>query len=147
MKHIITIIALIFTVNSFSQSKRERIDALKVTYITEKLDLTEKEAQQFWPIYNAYDDVTDKIKYGELKKIRREVKENATTISNERANELLDKIAIALEKLHEEEVKLNNKLKKIIPPKKIILLKIAEEDFKKRMFEEWKKRREQKRNK
>lgn len=147
MKHIITIIAFIISVNSFSQSKRERIEALKVTYITEKLQLTEKEAQQFWPIYNAYDDVTDKIKYDELKKIRREVKENAETLSEDRANELLAKIAVAENRLHEEEVKLNNKLKKIISSKKIILLKIAEEDFKKRMFEEWKKRREQQKKK
>lgn len=142
MKHPIIIIALLITSLSFSQqSKRERIEALKVTYITDKLNLTEKEAQQFWPIYNAYDQVTDKIKYQELKKIRREVRENSATLSNDRANELLNQIIAAQNKLHEEEIKLNTKLKKILSPKKIILLKIAEEDFKKRLFEEWKKRR------
>jgi len=141
MKYTITIIALLITTFGFSQqSKRERIEALKVTYITEKLNLTEKEAQQFWPIYNAYDDITDKIKYNELKKIHREVRENSETLSEARASELLNQVMAAQNKLHEEKIKLNTKLKKIISPKKIILLKIAEEDFKKRLFEEWKKR-------
>ena len=43
------------------------IKALKVAHITEKLDLTEKEAQQFWPIYNAYDE-----KMGTLKQTQKD---------------------------------------------------------------------------
>src|ERR1700712_1124417 len=31
-----------------------RIDALKIAYITKKLDLNPEEAQRFWPIYNQY---------------------------------------------------------------------------------------------
>lgn len=32
----------------------ERIEALKTKYITEELDLSPAEAQQFWPVYNQY---------------------------------------------------------------------------------------------
>ena len=32
----------------------EKIEALKVAYITQQLNLTPEEAQRFWPIYNAY---------------------------------------------------------------------------------------------
>ena len=31
-----------------------RLAALKIAYITKKLDLSTEEAQQFWPIYNKY---------------------------------------------------------------------------------------------
>ena len=31
-----------------------RVEALKIAYLTKKLDLTQEEAQKFWPIYNEY---------------------------------------------------------------------------------------------
>ena len=31
-----------------------RLEALKIAYITKKLDLTTEEAQRFWPVYNRY---------------------------------------------------------------------------------------------
>ena len=35
--------------------KAERIHALKIAFITQKLDLTVEEAQRFWPVYNRYE--------------------------------------------------------------------------------------------
>lgn len=32
----------------------EKIEALKVAYITQSLSLTAEEAQKFWPVYNSY---------------------------------------------------------------------------------------------
>jgi len=138
-KIILPIIALLISLSAFSQSKKDRIKALKVSFITERLELTQEEAQKFWPVYNAYDDITGKIKYEDLRNIRREIKNNIATLTDKRASELLEEIANAESKLHEEEVKLNVKLKRIISPKKILLLKIAEEDFKKKLFDQWKK--------
>jgi hypothetical protein len=34
----------------------ERLQALKIAYLTRKLDLSPEEAQRFWPIYNKYTD-------------------------------------------------------------------------------------------
>lgn len=138
-KFIIPILVLFISINTFSQSKKDKIKALKVSFLTERLELTPEEAQKFWPVYNAYDDIVVKIKYEDIKNIRREIKSSFTTLTDERASELLDKIALAELQLHQEEVKLNSKLKKIISPKKIIQLKIAEEDFKRKLFDQWKK--------
>ncbi len=33
----------------------EKIKALKIAFITQKLNLTADEAQKFWPVYNQYD--------------------------------------------------------------------------------------------
>ena len=42
----------------------ERLQALKIAYITKKLNLTPEEAQRFWPVYNQYE--------AELKKVRQD---------------------------------------------------------------------------
>ena len=43
--------------------KGERIEALKIAYITQALKLTPEEAQNFWPVYNTY---TQEIKTARL---------------------------------------------------------------------------------
>jgi hypothetical protein len=40
----------------------QRMEALKVAYITKNLALTPDEAQKFWPIYNAYSDEIKKAR-------------------------------------------------------------------------------------
>jgi hypothetical protein len=35
-------------------NKAERIQALEIAFITEKLNLSSEEAQKFWPVFNAY---------------------------------------------------------------------------------------------
>jgi hypothetical protein len=61
MKHLLTILFLICTLSLFSQQNNlgqetdvSRIEALKIAYITKKLNLSPDEAQRFWPIYNNY---------------------------------------------------------------------------------------------
>ena len=52
MKKLITIgLLFLLTFNAFSQrkEKEERIKALKIAFITERLALTETQAQKFWP--------------------------------------------------------------------------------------------------
>jgi len=145
--NIIALFIFLFTLNAFSQpNDRERIKAQKISFITSKLDLTTKEAQAFWPIYNAYDETTLKIKHQDMRNIRREIKQNANTLSEDKAKELLSKLVVAENKLHEENVKLIENLKKIISAKKIILLKAAEEDFNRQLFDQYKRKRQQNRN-
>ena len=78
MKHILLIVTLFFS--SFSvlhaqddgKDKREKIQALKIAFITQKLELTTDEAQKFWPVYNEYFAEIEKVVKGnesdELKK-------------------------------------------------------------------------------
>lgn len=37
------------------EKRGEKIQALKIAFITQKLDLTADEAQKFWPVYNRYE--------------------------------------------------------------------------------------------
>ena len=63
MKRHILIIAIMFgsfTVANAQMDKREhpkaeKVQALKIAFITQKLELTTDEAQRFWPVYNRYE--------------------------------------------------------------------------------------------
>ncbi len=39
-----------------ADKKAEKIQALKIAFITEKLSLTSEEAQRFWPVYGQYEN-------------------------------------------------------------------------------------------
>ncbi len=145
--NIIALFICLCSLYTFSQNiDRERIKTLKISFITSKLDLTVKEAQAFWPVYNAYDEATLKIKHQDIRNIRREIKQNLNTLNDSRAEKLLEDLVIAENKLHDENLNLIKNLKKIISPKKIILLKVAEEDFNRQLFDQYKKKRLQNRN-
>ena len=143
MKKLLLLILMLFvSINISAQHKnRERIKALKVSVITEQLDLSEKEAQKFWPVYNAHEKETSEIRFKEVKEIRKEIKENIDTMTDEKANELLKRLNNAEIKMHQLRMDFANNLSDILSPKKIILLKIAEDDFKRKMIEELKKRK------
>ena len=143
MKKLIPIILLLFvSLNTMAQHKnREGIKALKVSVITEKLDLSEKEAQKFWPVYNAHEKATSEIKFKEVKNIRKEIRENIDTMTDAKANELLTRLNTAENRMHQLRMDFSNNLSGILSPKKIILLKIAEDDFKRKMIDELKKRK------
>ena len=141
MKKLLTILLLLLSLNVVAQKHRERVKALKVSFITEKLDLTEKEAQKFWPIYNEHDQQLVKIRYNDIRSIRREIKNTIDSMTDAQANDLLLKLDAAENKLHKLRLEFSKKLVGVISPKKIILLRIAEEDFKRRMLDELKRRK------
>ncbi|MGH2566044.1 MAG: hypothetical protein ACRDE8_00835 [Ginsengibacter sp.] len=55
------LLILFIMLGSLSQIKAqepsgEKIQSLKIAFITQKLQLTPEEAQKFWPVYNEYDN-------------------------------------------------------------------------------------------
>ncbi|MEO7961382.1 MAG: hypothetical protein ABIR19_07540 [Ginsengibacter sp.] len=46
----------------------EKIKALKIAFITQKLNLTTSEAEKFWPVYNQYDQEIHGIQKGDVLK-------------------------------------------------------------------------------
>ena len=120
---------------------KERIKALKIAFITERLDLTEQEAQKFWPVYNAFDDKQAKIKFKEMRELKAQGRQGFETMNDKEASKLLDKIIDADNRLHKNKVDFIKDLKPILSAKKIMLLKSVEDEFNRRMLDEFKKRR------
>ena len=133
---LIPMFALLISVSAFGQRGakiQERIKAQKVAFITERLDLSADEAQQFWPIYNTYEDKTESIRQNDLKDVRQAMKRG--NLSDNEAQDILSKFMAAEDKLHQAKKDLVSDLKKVLPPQKIIALKAAEEAFKQKLIQ------------
>ena len=116
MKQLILIATLFIGVHltSFAQDdgdQRERagkLEALKIAYLTKKMNLTPEEAQRFWPIYNRY---------------AAEVRQ-AYIVYRDRQNEIeLDEALLTIRK------KYNSEFLKALSPEKVNQFFRAEKDF------------------
>jgi len=142
MKKILFIILFFVSVSAIAQrGNRERIKALKISFITERLSLTEKEAQEFWPVYNAFEQNMNAIRFKEMRNIRKDIREDLDTMTEEDASALVQRFRKAEREMYDLKNTFSEKLSKIISAKKIIQLRIAEDDFKRKMLDEFKKRR------
>ncbi len=145
MKKIILCICLVFiSFGAFAQNgHRERIKAFKVAYITEQLNLSSKEAQKFWPIYNDYEETIKKLKSQERKMIKalKEANNTPDGLSDQRAGGFLKNYLEAEEQKSRARKKLISDLQQAVSNKKILRLIKAETDFNKRILDKIRERR------
>ncbi len=73
MKHFIFYILLLtgFAAQAQPGNREEKIEALYVAYMTRELNLTEDDAQKFWPVHTQYDNEVRSLK-GESNEIERQ---------------------------------------------------------------------------
>lgn len=130
--YIFILLWIAFNSESQTNAKRDKIDQLRVAFINSKVDLSNQETQQFWPLYNELNDKLDNLK--KTYRINFIKNFNAEIISDKEAEALLTVEFI----LKQKELDLNKeyyeKYKKILPIKKIALIKMAENDFKKELI-------------
>jgi Spy/CpxP family protein refolding chaperone len=111
-----------------NKPSKEKIKAMKIGYITEKLDLTSKEAQQFWPIYNEFD-----AKMEEIHKTLRSMRKRDGGI-DEMADTDVEKMITTHDELRQKELNIHKeyhaKFKAVLPIKKVAKLYKANHDFK-----------------
>ncbi len=136
---LIPILALTVSICAYAQKPdKNKIKALKIAHITQELDLTEKEAQAFWPVYNANEDEREKLRSVSYKNHLKDKK--SEEITEAEAKMLLDNII----KMEEARLKLQKdyyaKLQKMLSAKKIMKLMNAERSFRRKMIEQFKDR-------
>jgi predicted nucleic acid-binding protein len=127
-----------FSQNDRMDEHRDKIRALKIALITEKLDLSSSEAEKFWPIYNTFESDQEQLRENTHDK-RNDI--NFESLTESDAQKLLDEMEALGKKRYDLYNRFILDLKQVIPSKKIILLKKVEEEFKRKMLEEFKKRR------
>lgn len=145
MKRIIYILLILISISGFGQineRKLDRIKALRVAFISEKLDLTPDEAERFWPIFNAFDD-----RNMELQKQKRQLMQklkpiNASTLSEKESAQLMIQDEQIESDLQKNRQQLIRDLQGVIPNQKIIMLRQLEIEFKQKLIEQIKNRRE-----
>ena len=142
MKQVISLLCAfaIFAVGAFAQGPqgprrggddgwRERVRSEKVAFLTQEIDLTESEAQVFWPIYNeiqkAQRESFDAVQkaYMAMEKGVQEKK------SGKEMEKLVHAYIDAKDKSDGIETKYMNKLLKALPAEKVARYYVAEERF------------------
>ncbi len=152
MRKIILIVTLVMISSLHIHGQRkdnDRIKAFKTAFITNALDLSSKEAQAFWPIYNEYNKTIHKVKNQKTRQLMQQAraKGGIDNISNSEAKILLDEFINIDVKVLEAKKILNTKLTGVIPPKKILKLFRAEQDFNKELLKRFRQKRNEARNK
>ena len=122
----------------------EKIRAFKVAFLTEKLNLTEREAEKFWPIYNIYDKKMMQLHREERRGIKKSIMSNGglDSLSEKESKDIFDKIKLVSKQQYETKNEFYSKLTKILPYKKILQLEIAEHEFNRKLIGKLKGRKE-----
>lgn len=108
---------------------KEKMQSVKIAFLTNEIGLTPAEAQNFWPIYNSVSDQLDRamrstfVSYMELEKAIEEDK------SDKEISKCLERYLDALESQDEIRNDSVEKYKKILPDKKVAKIFVAEEKF------------------
>lgn len=135
-------IVLTFCFSTNAQKRKghkEKIKLLKISYLTEQLDLTSSEAEKFWPVYNEHSkNILDFMakKSDAIKKELRVVKE-IDSIDEKKALTLFNLTQYLERKKFEERENYIKKLKTILPIKKILKLQIAEKEFGRKLMRKY----------
>jgi hypothetical protein len=123
MKKYLLVIVILFGTFSLATAQngngRQKIQALKVAFITQKLHLTPSEAEKFWPVYNQYDK--------EIMQVR----------ANRRNGDVLD----SEQKLLDIRKKYKSSFEKILGPSRLNDLYNAETDFRNILIQRLKQKR------
>ncbi|MDR0419526.1 MAG: Spy/CpxP family protein refolding chaperone [Prevotellaceae bacterium] len=117
---------------------QEQIQAKKIGYLTNKIDLTPEEAQMFWPIYNSYWAKRDSL-FEKRRQIMRDVLRSKDRPDEERAELLAQKLVdnqMAEAKLFEE---YHKQFQKVLSPQKVLKYYAAEESFKTKLLDDLRK--------
>jgi len=110
------------------RSKEERIQALKVAFITEELDLTPEQSQGFWPLYNELQTKLHKLKKNRMKRL------DVDNLSDAELEMVLEKHL----KAEEEKVVLHRtyvqRFKKVLTIRQVVKLTQSEHRFRRELL-------------
>jgi hypothetical protein len=137
---------LLFAFAGYTQNKEapdfEKFKSQKIAFLTEKMNLSPKEAQDFWPVYNEF----EKLRI-ELQQHRRELEQKTrdenVTLTDQEIIKTTREIAVTFKKEADLSTNYNEKFLKILPPQKVLQLYRAENQFRAHMFEQYRKKRQE----
>lgn len=117
---------------------RERIESMRVAFITDKLELSPEESQRFWPLYNEYQDKEEAIR-----KSYRPEPPPSGDMTDQAAEKFLQDGFLMEQELLDLKKEYYLRLREVVPVRKIARLPRVERAFKERLLQELQNRRMQ----
>ncbi len=145
MKKLTLILGLFFICTTIFAQPRGRHDnfekykSMKISFMTDKLELTPEEAQKFWPIYNEFDQ-----KRFETHQKRRELEEKVKNNYDKFSENEFKKLSYEIIDQYVKESDLlktyHEKFLKVLPAKKVVILGQIENEFRFKMIREFRQK-------
>lgn len=145
------ILLLLFSINSFAQSNDapppgppprdgkmdDKIQSMKIAFITQQLDLTPEESQKFWPVFNQFEK--------EMKALRDNRKDgppNFDSMNDKEVEKFVDDEVMRRQKEIDVMKKYNAQFKQVLPIRKVAKLYGAQEAFKHELLQKLQQHRQ-----
>lgn len=143
MRSTITILLAFIGMSTFAQpgggkhDREEQIQAQKIAFISSVLDLSPKEAEVFWPVYNEYEAKIDETR-SEKRKLHKELR-NLDELSDDEAYSKTEQLFAIDKKEASIRIEYLGKFAKVLNKKKAAKVFQAEERFKRELLKKIKK--------
>lgn len=135
---ILIIACLLLCTSGYAQMRRgERVHALKVGYITDKVNLTSSQAEKFWPVYNNYENDLRDIR----QKYVRQYKSKTKDFSEEEARKYVEDDLDYQAELIDLKRKYKPEFLKVISAQQLADLYVAEREFRQMLIQKLRQRR------
>lgn len=112
--------------STLAQRPVEKIETARIAFLTERLSLTPETAQQFWPVYNQWDEQRKELKKEEFK-LRRSGRTDE--LNDDTAQQHIDEYLSLKERQLDLEKSMVTELSEVLSSTQIIQLIRAEADF------------------
>lgn len=116
----------------------EKFQADKVAFLSQKMDLSVKEAEAFWPIYNEYSKASGEAHKAIMEAVGKIHK--AGELSDAEAAAAIDALLAAQKQENDLKAKYTEKFKKVLPVKKVAAFFAAEDAYRNHLFRRFKDR-------
>jgi len=142
-RKLITLLLMLVSLTFYAQGerlkeKKEQIRALKVAFFTTELNFTNSEAEKFWPLYNTFDENQFELRHQKMRAFSKRMSDGSLDkISEKEATQFLAQIEETEEELFLLRKKFMQNVKAILPAVKIVKLKKAEEDFNRKLLQQY----------
>jgi hypothetical protein len=135
------IVTSVFSQNgNQAQQKKEKIEAQKVAFMTQKLNLTPEESQKFWPVYDQYEAQKESLN----KSHRQQTKglKNAE-LTDSQADSLITAEIVYDQSLLDLKKEFIPKFKEVLPASKVAKIPEVERQFKEMLLKLVKEQKQQ----
>ncbi|MDN3690270.1 Spy/CpxP family protein refolding chaperone [Cyclobacterium jeungdonense] len=142
-KWIIIVLLVGFSLNGYGQRERsidrEKLDAARVAFITNRLSLTPDQAELFWPLFNEYQESREEL-MRDLRGISKKGEEES--ISNAEASQLIEQRFSLQQELLNQEKEFMEKVSEALTPVQALQLNETNRDFTRHIYRMQRRNRE-----